>query len=98
MAAAIRLNEQHSCCMAAAIRLNEQHSCSFDYLVGAGEQRGRNVEAERPCGLDIDEEVVLGGRLHRKVSRLLALEDAIDVAGRATVRVNGIRSIGEGIG
>ena len=39
--------------------------------------------------------LVLGRRLHRQVGRLLALEDAIDVAGRAPVLVDQIRPIGD---
>jgi hypothetical protein len=34
-------------------------------------------------GLEVDHQLVLGRRLHRKVSRFLAPEDAIDVSGRA---------------
>ena len=43
----------------------------------------RHVEAERLGGLEIDHEFVLGRCLHRKVCGLLALEDAINIAGRA---------------
>jgi hypothetical protein len=38
---------------------------------------------------------VLGRRLHRKVGRLLALEDAIDIAGRLPVLVDLIRAVGD---
>ena len=47
----------------------------FVGLVGAYEHRGRHVETEHLDGLEIDHRFVLGGRLHREVSRLLALED-----------------------
>jgi hypothetical protein len=45
--------------------------------------RWRHVPAERLGGLEVDNQFVLGRRLHRKVCGLLALEDAIDIAGRA---------------
>ena len=53
------------------------------------------VEAERLRGLEVDHQFVLGRRLHRQVGGLLALEDAIDVAGRAPVLVGRIRPVGD---
>ena len=61
----------------------QQHCVLFDHLIGAGEQHWRHFKAECLRRLEIDRQVVLGGRLHRQVGRLLALEDAVDVAGRA---------------
>ena len=46
------------------------------------------VEAERLRGLEVDHQFVLGRRLHRKVGGFLAIEDAIDVAGRAPVLID----------
>jgi hypothetical protein len=54
---------------------------SFDHLVGPAEPHGRQVEAERLRSLEVDREVVLGGRLHRQVGRLLAFHDEVDVFG-----------------
>src|SRR5262245_34218343 len=54
----------------------------FDHLIGDREQPVGNFEAERLCGLEVDRQLVLDRVLHRKVGRLLALEDAIDATGR----------------
>src|SRR5262249_62156208 len=59
----------------------------FDHLVGNGEQRLRNCQTERLCGLEIDNELILGRRLHRHVGWLLALEDAIDIARGTPARI-----------
>jgi hypothetical protein len=64
----------------------------FDGLMGAYEHRGRHVETEHLGGLETDHRFVLGGRLHRKVSRLLALEDANR---RSLVARTGLGSGGE---
>src|SRR5262245_56625619 len=67
----------------------------LDHLVGAGEQRWRHLDAERLGGLEVHQKLVLGGRLHRQVSWCIALQTAIDVACRAPVLVDPIRSVGD---
>src|SRR6516164_1384642 len=68
---------------------------SFDHLVGAGEQRERNVDSGCLGRLGVDHKVVLCWRLHRQVARLLAFENAIDVTSRAPVLSDWIRAIGD---
>src|SRR6516164_8640844 len=72
-----------------------KQASSLDYLVGAGEQRVRDGEAERPGRRHVDHQIVLGRCLHRQVARLLALEDTVDVAGRAPILVDRVRGIGD---
>jgi hypothetical protein len=57
----------------------------FDHLGGAGEKRRWYSEAGRLRGLELDDKLVLCRRFHWHVGGLLAVKDAIEVAGGAAV-------------
>jgi hypothetical protein len=59
----------------SSIRVRGAHGNSFDHLVGAGDKRRRNIDAEHLRGFEVDDELNFG-RLHDwKVSRFLTLEN-----------------------
>src|SRR5262245_66047575 len=78
----------------SAIYLRQDDSCSFDHLVGAERKCRRNVQPERLSGLEVDYQLVLGGRLNRKVGRPFALKDAVDIASRPSPLIDLIGPIG----
>ena len=76
------LRKRPNCCVAAKRRyVPKPEATTLFITVGAGEHRGRDGEAHRFCGLQVDGELIIGRRLNRKFFRLLPLENAIDIAG-----------------
>ena len=67
----------------------------FDHFVCAGKERRWHGEAKRFGGLEVDHQLVLGRRLHRKLARLLASEDAVDIASRLPEPVVRIGPVGD---
>src|ERR1700730_544707 len=62
----------------------QQMALLFDHFVGSSEKRLRHRKAERLGGLEIDDQLGIGGLLDRRVSRLLAPENATRInAGEA---------------
>src|SRR5690348_14288192 len=59
----------------------------FDDRGRAQEQRRRNGDVQRLGGLEIDRQLERGRLLHGQVPRPRALEDLVDVAGRAPVHL-----------
>ena len=70
----VRVGSQPDACSAA--------NTLFDHLVGATEQGERDCETKHLRDLEIDDQLDFHRLLHRQVSRLLALEEAVNVASR----------------
>ena len=73
----------------------QQTAPLFDHLVGALLHEKRHLQPKRLGGLEVDHQLVLCRRLNRQLARLLALEDAIDVARRAPEVVDLLISVGQ---
>src|SRR5262245_33528012 len=61
---------------------NQRHRGLFDDFGGGGREGHRHVDAERPGGLEVEDELKLGCLHHRQLAGLLALENAIDIRHR----------------
>jgi hypothetical protein len=69
---------------------------SLDHLVSDGEQRVRDGQTERLCGLEVDGERELGRLDDRQIGRFLAPEDAAGIPRTALVAPVSILSAGGG--
>src|SRR5262249_5622555 len=58
---------------------------SFKDFVGAARQRQRDRDAERLGGLEVEEQLDLGGLLNQQIGRLVALENPPGVSADQTV-------------
>ena len=79
--------------IAAKCSRSKQHLYSITSSARASSVGGI-LEAEGLSCLEVDHKFVLGRRLHRQVGWLLALKNAIDVAGCAPELIDLIRSVG----
>src|SRR5688572_20648499 len=65
----------------------------LDHLVGAAEQRERKGDAERPCRLEVDDQLDFRRLHYRQVGRLLALENPAGVDADLPVTVRNTASV-----
>jgi hypothetical protein len=63
-------------------------------VVGHRNHASGNIEVDQPRGPEVDDEFEFSRRLNRHVSRLFALQDAINVARRPTILVDHIGATG----
>src|SRR3954464_9366557 len=68
-------------------RQQPQSGVLFDHLIGASYQCVWNGEAERLCGLEIDEKLDFDAPLHGQFARFFAFENTACVDTGQTVRV-----------
>src|SRR5262249_27836234 len=74
---------------------SQQKRTLFDHLAGAQQNRWGYRKAERLRGLEVDDHLKFCRKLHRKIARLGAAQDAIDIGGAATKGVYLVDSVGE---
>src|SRR5580700_10372738 len=72
----------------------QQNRDLLDHLVGEREQGGRYSEAKHLRRLGVDYELEFHRCLHRKLTGLGSLEDAINIARGAPIVVGNVRAVG----
>src|SRR4051794_23073350 len=65
----------------------------FDEPVGAGKQCWRHPETERPCGLEVDEEIEFRRLLDRQITRPRPLQNSVHVDCGSAKQVRVARTI-----
>src|SRR5262249_9245544 len=76
--ASVRRNEALLCGRTGCEQSQQKRLSLFDHLVGAGEQRGVHVDAERLGGREINNEIELGRLLDREVGWLRPPQNLVD--------------------
>jgi len=64
----------------------QQTAPSFDDLIGTQENRLRKGQTNDPGGLEVDDQLKLGGLLDRQISGASALEYLIDIGRRPPIK------------
>ena len=72
----------------SALGQKRTHSCSFDHLVGAQKEHLQNFEVERLNGREIDDKLEFGRCLYRKIGRLVAARDTVDLGRQRLCRTS----------
>jgi len=71
----------------------QQMALLFDDLVGAREHAWRDRKAERPCRLQVDDELEPDRPNYRQIGRFLALEDATGIQTDLPIPIRRARSV-----
>ena len=79
--------------MSALDQIADIASPLFNHYVGTGQQSGRDGEAERLGGLEIDHQLELRWGLHGKRARIPAAQDATDISRRKSKLIALLRSV-----
>src|SRR5438128_3595364 len=79
----------------AARRTTAGESGSLDDFVGAAEQSERHRDAERLGGLEIDDQLHLGGLLHGKIAGLVALENPARINSDQSIRLRLVAAVAD---